>query len=248
MLERLKRIFHRRSRRRKERDLDKHQETPRQDSPIHKKESHRSELDAHHPIQKTKSTVLGTRSAQTKREAEFTAPRYSRDADASGGTAGGGGLPIRRPLSHEQGPRSNTQELNQYEMPTRDSSSSVYHDGRVSPGSPPAPGAEHVNEARPAPLKLKKAQEQGPDVDFIPGSESHEDADVDVDYTLDSRKPVTHETIHPHVHTIYEPRRTRSIHYEEHHYFIQPIIDTGVDSSGLQPTIGAGQSNLVRIE
>ena len=247
MLERLKRIFHRRSRRRKERDLDKHQEAPRQDSPIHKKESHRSELGAHHPIQKTQSTVLGTRSAQTKSEAEFTAPRYPRDADVSGGRAGEDGLPVVRPLSHEPGPHSNVQQI-QHEMPTRDSGSSVYYDGSVSPGSPPGPGAELVDEARPAPLKPNKPQERGPDIGLERGSESHGDAAVDVDYTLDSRKPVTHETIHPHVHTIYEPRRTRSIHYEEHHYYIQPIIDTSADSSGLQPAVGAGQSNLVRTE
>ncbi|CRK42782.1 hypothetical protein BN1708_008871 [Verticillium longisporum] len=49
--------------------------------------------------------------------------------------------------------------------------------------------------------------------------------DVYFDHTVITRQPVTHEEIRPHVHTIYEQRRTRSIHYHEHRTLIQPIID-----------------------
>ncbi|KAH7313598.1 hypothetical protein B0I35DRAFT_480275 [Stachybotrys elegans] len=50
-------------------------------------------------------------------------------------------------------------------------------------------------------------------------------AEVDVDYTIHRRDPVVHEEIYPHMHTIYQPRRTRSIHFFEHRYYIQPIAD-----------------------
>lgn len=50
-------------------------------------------------------------------------------------------------------------------------------------------------------------------------------ADVDFDHTVHEREAVTHETIKPHVHTIYEPKRTRSIHIHEHKEYIQPVID-----------------------
>ncbi|KAM5377312.1 hypothetical protein ACJZ2D_005131 [Fusarium nematophilum] len=48
---------------------------------------------------------------------------------------------------------------------------------------------------------------------------------VDIDHTVHPRDPVVHEDIRPHVHTIYEPRRTRSIHHHEYKTLIQPIID-----------------------
>ncbi|KAG5757206.1 hypothetical protein H9Q72_002775 [Fusarium xylarioides] len=48
---------------------------------------------------------------------------------------------------------------------------------------------------------------------------------LDFDRTVHNRDPVVHEHIRPHVHTIYEPKRTRSIHYHEHRTLIQPIKD-----------------------
>ncbi|KAF7562822.1 hypothetical protein G7046_g1321 [Stylonectria norvegica] len=49
--------------------------------------------------------------------------------------------------------------------------------------------------------------------------------DVDFDHTVHQEKAVTHEEIKPHVHTIIEPKRTRSYHYHEHNTIIQPIAD-----------------------
>ncbi|KAH7167203.1 hypothetical protein DER46DRAFT_602062 [Fusarium sp. MPI-SDFR-AT-0072] len=48
---------------------------------------------------------------------------------------------------------------------------------------------------------------------------------LDFDRTIHNREPVVHEHIRPHVHTIYKPKRTRSIHYHEHRTLIQPIKD-----------------------
>ncbi|KAF5023166.1 hypothetical protein F66182_4780 [Fusarium sp. NRRL 66182] len=48
---------------------------------------------------------------------------------------------------------------------------------------------------------------------------------LDFDRTVHNQEPVVHEHIRPHVHTIYEPKRTRSIHYHEHKTLIQPIKD-----------------------
>jgi len=49
---------------------------------------------------------------------------------------------------------------------------------------------------------------------------------LDFDRTVhQDREPVVHETIKPHVHTIYEPKRTLSIHHHEHRTLIQPIKD-----------------------
>ncbi|UNI22940.1 hypothetical protein JDV02_008783 [Purpureocillium takamizusanense] len=45
------------------------------------------------------------------------------------------------------------------------------------------------------------------------------------DVTTHVRPAVVEEHIRPHVHTIYEPTRTRSIHIHEHKYLIQPIKD-----------------------
>ncbi|KKY29136.1 hypothetical protein UCRPC4_g00168 [Phaeomoniella chlamydospora] len=43
--------------------------------------------------------------------------------------------------------------------------------------------------------------------------------------TSHHRPAVTHATMHPKTHTIYEPHRTRSFHVHEHRTVIQPIID-----------------------
>lgn len=59
-----------------------------------------------------------------------------------------------------------------------------------------------------------------------PRPPSGQSQDTDWDYTLHTRPPVIQQDIRPHVHTIYQPRRTRSIHYHEHRYIYQPIIDT----------------------
>ncbi|KAL6923402.1 hypothetical protein ACHAPO_001568 [Fusarium lateritium] len=49
---------------------------------------------------------------------------------------------------------------------------------------------------------------------------------LDFDRTVhQDREPVVQETIKPHVHTIYEPKRTLSIHHHEHRTLIQPIKD-----------------------
>ncbi|KAF4964924.1 hypothetical protein FSARC_7196 [Fusarium sarcochroum] len=48
---------------------------------------------------------------------------------------------------------------------------------------------------------------------------------LDFDRTVHNQEPVVHEHVRPHVHTIYEPKRTRSIHYHEHKTLIQPIKD-----------------------
>lgn len=45
------------------------------------------------------------------------------------------------------------------------------------------------------------------------------------DLTTHIRPAVVEEHIRPHVHTIYEPRHTRSLHFHEHRTWIQPIID-----------------------
>ncbi|KAL4729247.1 hypothetical protein ACLX1H_003661 [Fusarium chlamydosporum] len=48
---------------------------------------------------------------------------------------------------------------------------------------------------------------------------------LDFDRTVHNREPVVEEHIRPHIHTIYEPKRTLSIHEHEHRYLIQPIKD-----------------------
>ncbi|KAM0087075.1 hypothetical protein ACKRZS_000612 [Fusarium odoratissimum] len=48
---------------------------------------------------------------------------------------------------------------------------------------------------------------------------------LNFDRTIHNRDPVVQEHVRPHVHTIYEPKRTRSIHYHEHRTLIQPIKD-----------------------
>ncbi|CEI40791.1 hypothetical protein FVEN_g1512 [Fusarium venenatum] len=48
---------------------------------------------------------------------------------------------------------------------------------------------------------------------------------LDFDRTVHNQEPVVHESVRPHVHTIYEPKRTLSIHHHEHRTLIQPIKD-----------------------
>lgn len=70
-----------------------------------------------------------------------------------------------------------------------------------------------------------RSGDQGESSHANPSLHVQERSDIDFDYTLHNRAPVTHEEVKPHVHTIYEPRRTRSIHFHEHRTKIQPIID-----------------------
>jgi hypothetical protein len=48
---------------------------------------------------------------------------------------------------------------------------------------------------------------------------------LDFDRTVHNQEPVVQEVVKPHVHTIYEPKRTLSIHHHEHRTLIQPIKD-----------------------
>jgi len=58
------------------------------------------------------------------------------------------------------------------------------------------------------------------------GSEFHLQNSLDFDRTVHTdRDAVVHEHVRPHVHTIYEPKRTVSIHHHEHRTLIQPIKD-----------------------
>ncbi|KAG5983900.1 hypothetical protein E4U55_006812 [Claviceps digitariae] len=50
-----------------------------------------------------------------------------------------------------------------------------------------------------------------------------------VDYTTHERTPVVEETVEKQVHTVYQLERTRSNHFHEHFYHIQPIVDTSDD-------------------
>ena len=52
------------------------------------------------------------------------------------------------------------------------------------------------------------------------------DANSTVDYTAHYRPAVCHETIRPQEHTIFQSRKTRSMHLHEHYYYIQPIEAT----------------------
>lgn len=45
------------------------------------------------------------------------------------------------------------------------------------------------------------------------------------DHSVHPRPAVVHEEIEPHVHTVYEPTRTRSFHLHEHRTLVQPIVD-----------------------
>ena len=55
--------------------------------------------------------------------------------------------------------------------------------------------------------------------------ESRHHKDIYFDHEVHHRNAAIDEHIKPHVHTIYEPKRTRSIHYHEHRQVIQPISD-----------------------
>lgn len=48
---------------------------------------------------------------------------------------------------------------------------------------------------------------------------------ADWDHAIHSNPPIVHEEVKPHVHTVYEPHRTRTIHFHEHRYIYQPVID-----------------------
>ncbi|UZP45968.1 hypothetical protein NXS19_013780 [Fusarium pseudograminearum] len=48
---------------------------------------------------------------------------------------------------------------------------------------------------------------------------------LDFDQTIHNQEPVVQEVVKPHIHTIYEPKRTLSIHHHEHRTIIQPIKD-----------------------
>ncbi|QPC72581.1 hypothetical protein HYE68_003333 [Fusarium pseudograminearum] len=48
---------------------------------------------------------------------------------------------------------------------------------------------------------------------------------LDFDRTVHNQEPVVQEVVKPHIHTIYEPKRTLSIHHHEHRTMIQPIKD-----------------------
>ncbi|KAK2593079.1 hypothetical protein QQS21_009209 [Conoideocrella luteorostrata] len=66
----------------------------------------------------------------------------------------------------------------------------------------------------------------GDDESSIPRQLSTEEREAYTDYTIHNRTPVIEENIYPHVHTVYEPRRTRSIHFHEHFLHLQPIVDS----------------------
>ncbi|RGP77612.1 hypothetical protein FLONG3_4185 [Fusarium longipes] len=53
----------------------------------------------------------------------------------------------------------------------------------------------------------------------------HLENSLEFDRTIHNREPVVQEHIRPHVHTIYEPKRTVEIHRHEHRTLIQPIKD-----------------------
>ncbi|KAF4991592.1 hypothetical protein FGRMN_7711 [Fusarium graminum] len=56
-------------------------------------------------------------------------------------------------------------------------------------------------------------------------SSFHLENSLHFDRTVHNQEPVVEEHIRPHVHTIYEPKRTLSIHHHEHRTLIQPIKD-----------------------
>lgn len=53
----------------------------------------------------------------------------------------------------------------------------------------------------------------------------HGHHEVYIDRSVHPRPAAVQEEIKPHIHTVYEPRRTRSIHLHEHRTLIQPIVD-----------------------
>ncbi|KAF4464609.1 hypothetical protein FALBO_8561 [Fusarium albosuccineum] len=93
------------------------------------------------------------------------------------------------------------------------------------PGHPPTelrPSTQDADTAEEAQYELVNDEvfrATNGDTDF------HLQNTVDIDHAVHHRAPVIQEQIRPHVHTIYEPRRTRSIHHHEHRKLIQPIID-----------------------
>lgn len=55
--------------------------------------------------------------------------------------------------------------------------------------------------------------------------------DSTVDYMTHFRPPICHENIFPRQHTIYQVQRTRSVHFHEHYYYVQPLAKTNNDTS-----------------
>ncbi|KAM0349038.1 hypothetical protein ACHAPU_003973 [Fusarium lateritium] len=56
-------------------------------------------------------------------------------------------------------------------------------------------------------------------------SSFHLENSLSFNRTIHNQEPVVEEHIRPHVHTIYEPKRTVEIHQHEHRTLIQPIQD-----------------------
>lgn len=64
---------------------------------------------------------------------------------------------------------------------------------------------------------------RAPEVTDFDAAKPHKE--IYFDHEVHHRNAAVNEEIKPHVHTIYEPKRTRSIHYHEHRQVIQPISD-----------------------
>ncbi len=62
-------------------------------------------------------------------------------------------------------------------------------------------------------------------IETTPSTRAYPRSDSTTDYTTHYRPAVCHENIFPRRHTIYQVKRTRSIHLHEHYYYIQPIQD-----------------------
>lgn len=71
-----------------------------------------------------------------------------------------------------------------------------------------------VSKNQPLPLRRQPQDTQ-----------DHGHHEVYIDHSVHARPAVIQQEIKPHIHTIYEPRRTRSIHVHEHRMLIQPIVD-----------------------
>lgn len=64
---------------------------------------------------------------------------------------------------------------------------------------------------------------RAPEVTDFDAAKPHKE--IYFDHEVHHRNAAINEEIKPHFHTIYEPKRTRSIHYHEHRQVIQPISD-----------------------
>ncbi|KAI9151496.1 hypothetical protein HJFPF1_08700 [Paramyrothecium foliicola] len=224
MLDRLKKIFRRRTRRRGTQNTQKTREEPKQGSSPGRggdrdaivPEVHQS-LGLKPPGADHKNTRVvpagDTNAIQNSHRETLTSDELREDEH-----------PAVRPLSLDLRPRSPVQHLKHPDAPRRDSDSSLYSNADFSTPPQSAHPAEDSREPSSSQQAAPPKADDGR-LEPAPYHELHNEPEEDVDYTLDTRKPVTHEVIKPHVHTIYEPRRTRSIHFEEHRYYIQPILD-----------------------